>query len=334
MLTSNCAIVSYSINNILLRYTSGVSNVHILTGENAYLLLMEKLRWIREFERKVGMENLLRLQASECTVRSLRDDVSAAPFLAEKRLVIVEGMVRCSKEEARVLDGSIHPGVIVLFVDPKPDKRNPGIKELLVIAKENIKAFAILKPGAIAGWVDGYAREQGGSIHANARDLLIEWNGTDQGMIAGELEKLRLVAGEKSITKEMVEQFCMPTDEGIIWNISDFLYGGKRGEAILYAQRMLSCGADPYGLWSMLLSLLKNIVSVSSALHAGVKASDLASVLGMNPYVLRTMLGYCRRTSESDLLAVLRWAATEEVRVKSESVEMPALIDSFLLRMP
>jgi DNA polymerase III subunit delta len=325
-----------------IRYTAHMSNLHVLTGENAYLLLREKRRWIDEFTRKHGSDNVLRTEGTDATVRSLLDEVSTAPFLAEKRLVVVNGMVRCTKEEARLLTQSIHPDVLVLMVDPKPDKRSGGIKELLAIAGKNARECAVLKGAALARWMESFVRERKGSMQPAARDRLMEWNGTDMGMIVSELEKLLTVSDTQSITLAMVEQYCTPSDEGIIWTIGDLLYAGSRDKAILYARNMLECGSDPYGMWSMLLSLLKNLVAVRAALDAKVPPAAIPTECDVHPFVVRSMSGYCRRLDRNALHALLSWAAEEDVHLKTGAYrstqdtteEILALLDSFLLRLP
>lgn len=319
-----------------------VQNLFILTGENDYQLHVEKMRWKSEFTRKHGNENLLCISGADVSVRSLLDEVSVMPFLAEKRLVIAEGIVRCSKEEARSLHANIHPNVLLLFIDPKPDKRSAGIKELLELAGKNAKNLPMLKGVALSKWADLHALQLGGVLNNAARSLLLEWNGQDQGMLSQEIGKLLLVAKGTPVTVALVEQFCTPSDAGIIWTISDHIYAGSRDKALLYAHRMLDRGSDPYGLWSMLLSLVHNVVAVRAAFMAHVSVSQLAAEAKIQPFVVQSMSRYCTRLHDNDVYELLRWAATEEIRLKTGSYraskddkeEILSLIDALLLRIP
>ena len=65
--------------------------------------------WIAEFEKKYGPENLSRLQAKEITLPTLLDEISSVPFLAEKRLVIVQGIPSFAKEDIEMLPKSYTP---------------------------------------------------------------------------------------------------------------------------------------------------------------------------------------------------------------------------------
>ena len=74
-----------------------------MTGENLYALRGEKRRWIDEFSKKHGPENIVRVDGKGLTVRILLDEVGVMPFLAEKRLVIVDGVPKSTKEEIQAL---------------------------------------------------------------------------------------------------------------------------------------------------------------------------------------------------------------------------------------
>ena len=120
-----------------------MSQIFLFTGENAYALREEVLRWTGGFREKHGEENLLRLTARHLTVGALLDEVAVAPFIAEKRLVLIEGIPTLSKEEVEQLANMVHPQVIITFVDPKPDRRLAATKKLFDLA--TVKAFPPLR---------------------------------------------------------------------------------------------------------------------------------------------------------------------------------------------
>ena len=97
-------------------------------------------------EQKHGSENMLTLLSKEATLSALLDAVQTMPFIAEKRLVVVEGIPKLEKEECKELTASVHPQTVLLFADPKPDKRLSSVKELL--ATSDVKTFEPLSPAA------------------------------------------------------------------------------------------------------------------------------------------------------------------------------------------
>lgn len=315
--------------------------VFVFTGENHFALREAKTRWIQEFIKKHGEDNLIRLEGKSQTLRTLLDEVSMMPFLAERRLFAIDGFPKLDKEEVDVLLEQIHPQVIVLFSDPKPDKRLGGTKQLL--AKAEVKEFAPLKGPKLADWVVSVAKENGATMEAAARDLLIEFVGEDQEMLAREVEKLAIHAGSRPIARDDVELMTIPTDEGVVWKMTDLLTAGRKKEAAAFVRKTLDRGGDAYGLWAILLSFVKNAAAVRLAVDSGVtSSSQIAEETGIHPFALRSLLPYAQKTKTSDVHAFVRWAAESDIALKTGQLratdeapeEIRALLDRFVLACP
>lgn len=321
-------------------YNTIVSNIFLFTGDNSFLLRQERSRWIGEFVNKYGADTCVRLDGSRLSVRDLLDDVSVMPFLAEKRLVLVDGVPKASKEEIQALAAQVHPNVILLFIAPSLDKRTASAKELLNIAE--VKEFKVLARPALASWMQSFTKAKGVTLLPDAAALLLEFLGDDQDLIAQELSVLAL-ASKGTIDKNLVDLMTIPTDEGIIWKISDLLSAGSRHEALHYAKRMLDRGGDAYGLWAILLNMLKNLVAVQAAVEAGHRSGkELADASGVHIFALRSIQPHAQRVSQSSLQSFVSWAATADKDLKTGAYrstdeapeELRALIDRFILKCP
>jgi len=315
--------------------------MYLLTGENTFQLREERRRWIGEFSRKYGEENCGRVDGAKSSVRELLDEVGVQPFLAEKRMVVCEGIPKSTKEEIILLESQIHPDVLLLFIEPKLDKRTAGAKQLLSSAE--VKEFTPLKGVVLSKWVLSYSQQQGLAFGAGASDMLIEFIGEDQDMLSQEIQKLALSAHGRSVTKEDIEQMVIPTDEGVIWKISDLLSGGSRAEALVFARRLLDRGGDAYGLWAILLNMLKNLVAVSAAMQAGHSSGkDIADASGVHVFAVRSLQSHARRAKGNELQRFVSWAAGADKDLKTGAFrstdeapqELLALIDRFILKCP
>lgn len=327
--------------NVVIVYTFEVENVHVFTGENTFELLREKTRWITEFSKKFGDENVSRVDASTTSIRTLLDEVSVLPFLAEKRLIVIDGVPKCSKEDIELLEKCVHPSALVLFVDAKPDKRSGGVKELLKQAK--VKTFDPPKGPVLQTWMRAFAKEQGITIDPTALQTLIEYTGDDQSMLAREIEKLASYHPGQTVTRDDVELLCVPTEEGVVWKISDLLATGGKQQALLYAHRLISRGGDAYGLWAILSSMLKNLVAVHAASDAGIHSqSEIAEETGIHPFAVRSLVQYSRRLDSQKASRFVHWAADADRALKTGGLrstdeapqEIEALVDAFILSSP
>lgn len=322
-------------------YTFEVENVHLFTGENTFELLREKARWITEFGRKFGEENVSRVDASTTTIRGLLDEVSVLPFLSDKRLVVIDGIPKCAKEDVELLGKCVHPAALILFVDPKPDKRSGGVKELLKQAK--VKIFEAAKGPVLQTWMRSYAKEQGIALDSSAIQTLLEFTGDDQSMLARELEKLASYRPNQEISRDDIESLCVPTEEGVVWKISDLLATGGKQQALLYAHRLIGRGGDAYGLWAILASMLKNLVAVHAASDAGIGSqADIAEQTGIHPFAVRSLVQYSRRLDANKTSRFVRWVADSDRALKTGGLratdeapqEIEALVDAFILSSP
>lgn len=318
-----------------------MAQIYLFTGENSFQLREEKRRWIEEFVKKHGPDNVVRLDGQRLTVRDLLDEISTAPFIALKRLVVVEGVPKSTKEEIQMLSGQIHPDTILLFADPKVDKRTGGAKELLATAE--VKQFAPLKGQMLSQWMTEYAAKRGGSIGSDARDLLIEIAGEDQEMLAGEIEKLLLASPGKSVDKSLVEEMAVPSAEGVVWRLTDLIAMGRREDALRYARRLTVRGGDAYGLWALLLSMLKNLLLVHALSAEGERdVKRIAEQTGVHFFAVRAILQHAQRAKRESLTKFTDWAAESDIALKTGTYrateeapqELLALIDRFILACP
>lgn len=322
-------------------YTHCMKQLHLFLGENSHMLREEKKRWISEFVKRHGQDNLVRLDAQGLSIRALLDEVSVLPFLAERRLVVIDGIPTCSREEIEALSNQMHPQVIVLFCLTKIDKRLSGSKELL--ERADVKEFSLLKGKQLFLWLKGHLQERAIAIQSDAQELLLDLLGNDQDLLTQEIDKLSLLAAGRSITRADVEEMTIPSDEGVVWHMTDLLCSGAKTEAARAAKRMMERGSDPYGLWAILLSHLKNVVLVHAARAAGSSgAKDIAEKTGVNVFALRSLLPYVTRLQAARLRAFLSWAVRSEKDLKTGALratdespqEIQCLIDQFILTGP
>jgi DNA polymerase-3 subunit delta len=317
-----------------------VASITLMTGDNLYALRLEKKRWIDEFSKKYGPDTVVRLEAKGLTVRDLMDEVGVMPFLAEKRLVVVDGVPKATKEEMQALEGAIHPATVLLFVDPAPDKRLGGVKQLMEIAAA--KAFPAVKGAKLAQWFAAEAARLGVAFDRGAAEAVVERLGADQEALATELEKFAVGIRGRPVTLDDVDAHTFPTDEGVVWTMTDLVSAGKKKEALAYARRLLERGSDPYGLWAILLSMLRNVVAVRAALDDGLAGKDVAERTGVHPFALRSVQPYAAKCTLAELADAVAWATEADVRLKTGGYratddspqELHALIERFLFAIP
>ncbi len=315
-------------------------NLFYFTGENAFALREEKRQWQGQFGKKHGMENLLSLDGAHLTFRGLLDEVSVAPFIAQKRLVVVSGTPKFSKEEVEGLLAHIHPDCVVVFCDARPDKRLGGVKALLKSA--SVKEFSPLRGKTLLEWAREYAALHGSSLDGAAAQSVVDRVGDDQEMLASEIAKLSVLKGKKGIAREDVDQVAVASGEREVWQLTSLLSQRKQAEALKYTRNLLSHGEDPFSVWHVLLWTLRNLVSVALAVREGSRdPGGIASALGVPFPTVRTLLPFAQSVDMDRLTSFVDWASQADTDLKTGGYkatgdapdELLALIDQFVMKM-
>lgn len=313
-------------------------NIFLFTGLNQFALRREKLRWMREFAAKHGQENLLSLDGSDISLQTMLDVVSAAPFIASNRLIVIGGVPKFTKEDMRRLLDDVHPACVLLFADPAPDKRLGGLKELLAIA--TVKQFSQPTERQLQEWMSSFARECGSGIDAAAIRRLLVIVGSDQEMLSQELSKLALGAGP-AITSAHVELLAVPSGDQEIWQLTWLISRGDLQPTLSYANILLRSGEDPYSLWNILLWMVRCLVGVALCVSEGERnPTKIALSANVNVSTVKILLPFAQKISTSDLRHLVDWAViadrglkTGDTRATAESSqELLALVDELIMR--
>lgn len=317
-----------------------MSQIYLFTGKNHYLLHREKSGWIRHFTQKHGEENLLRLEAKKVRVRDILDEIASAPFIASKRLVVIEGIPKMEKEDMEMIASQIHPDVLVAFAEPKPDKRYSAVKLLLNTAK--IMQFDPLPRGQLLQWMDAVLAEAGSSIEPEAKQHLLAVVGEDQVFLVQELRKLALFAGNRPITERDIEEMVVCAGEQVSWYLMDYIAAGNTKKAIRYARNLMEKGSSPHALWAQLLWMVSSLVAIAAAVREGqTNPGWIMKNTGVKFGAIRSLMPLARRIDPVTLQAVVERFAEADTDLKTGNLrataeapqELEALIDRCLLSL-
>lgn len=236
------------------------SQLFLFTGENTFELSEEIARWKRSFLEKHGESNLQILQGKTLSWTDLLEEVRSAPFLGEKRLVLVEGIPpKITKENLESLSDVIHPDTILSFVEPVVDKRK-GVTKFL-IKNATVKTFLPKTPNQLIGWLQNIAKEHGPELDANTAAHMISVVGSDQWHLKNECLKLIAYSADKPKVEE-VDRVCMPSEKHTVWKMSDLIGSGKAGESVRFAKKLHESGEDAFRLWNLFLWIARNMATI------------------------------------------------------------------------
>ncbi len=291
------------------------ATLHFFVGENVYALETELKRWKTHFSEKHGPENLLTIKGKESSVSDILDAVATMPFIAEKRLVIIEGVPKIDKEDFPGILENIHPQTVVVIADAKPDKRLGIVKEIEKAAE--VKRFDPLSPSELSQWIRGLTQQIGATITPDAQKLLLSIVGDDQWTLQSEVRKISAYAAGE-IKSEHVEMLAVSSGSQVIWRLTDLIGSKKSEEALKFLHHRLERGEDAYGMWAILLNMIKNLGLVSAAAQTGLRDErSIGSATGLHPFAIRGLLPLARSLDEPRLKKLIDWATDADIQLKT-----------------
>ncbi len=251
------------------------------------------------------------------TVSDITRELSGGSLFAKDKLVVVRQADRLlfptsgkAAEEADAGDASGRGDREKAFVAclEKPAARtwlaieSPSLPRNRVLGKkvaETCFPIPCPQPNAreIPAWLLERAAGLGKRLDDEAIDLLHRAHGQDLGVLAGELEKLALFAGDgPDIDAAMVGEFLTGTIEFDIFGFTNAVEARNARQAVFYARRIAMQGTrdqrgkredgekSAHKVLAMVAGTVQGLLKARVALAAGMKSGDFASAEKLAPW--------------------------------------------------
>ena len=310
--------------------------IYLLHGTDTYSLRA----YLDELRAAVGMPdvqdaNITSLNTQDANPASILGLCQAMPFLAERRMVIVDGLIASLAGEGKGSKGKVTsealagwydffpslpdnmpPTSDLVFMEGQLQANNPVLKNVKAVAE--VKEFGKMTANDLRGWVQKRVMDRNGSITTNAVQLLVDMIGTDLWALASEVEKLLLYATGRTIEIEDVEEMVAFVKEVSIFTVVDAVLEGNRTVAMRNLTKLLEGEATvPYVL-SMLGRQVRLLLLAKEFIQEKVPQGELGSRLGINSqYPLRKTLEQARRFTPQSLRVLHTGLLNTDVAIKT-----------------
>ena len=316
--------------------------LYILSGQDDFSLnqSLEKIKGDVSDPEALAT-NMTVLEGSQVTVDQLRSVCEAAPFLAEKRLVIVKVLIqrfqppdrprrqsRSRKSTSQTDDhealstylGTILDSTILVLIEDDIKSTNPLFRALS--GKASVQSFPLIRGEKLKQWVQNRVKEEGGSITPQAIDLLTKLVGSNLWIMSSEIAKLVLFTAEKRISEEDIKLLVGYTQQTNIFAVVDAIVESKAKTASQLLQQLLNEGASTSYLMVMLTRQLRLIVRARDVQTARMSPNELRSRLGLtSEFVARKTLEQARHYSLPRLRQVYQQLLETDLAIKTGKYE-------------
>lgn len=298
---------------------------------------------VAEFKRKLGPPdtvelNTTYLEGKKLSLAELRHACDAIPFLADKRLVIVDGMLSwlqgqkaASGDVDALLDylPRLPDTTRLVFVE---DKSLPAKHPVLKLAQKAdqgyVKQFEPPKNKALPGWIVKRAKKHGSEIEPRAAHQLAAVVGDDLRLLDQEILKLAIYTnGERPITTDDVDALTPYVQEAIVFDMVDALGRRDGPTAAQTLHRLLETGEHPMGLLAMIVRQFRLLIQVHELKRRGENANSIARIIKLHPFPTKKLYSQANYFTAAQLEKVYRHLLETDVAIKTGQIDVEVALD-------
>jgi DNA polymerase-3 subunit delta len=291
----------------------------------------------------------------------LRSACDALPFLAPRRLVVVDGWLSqllaahgdeppeaagegeagagqpANRSAAReAMAGLVHylprlpETTALVFVEKREiPARNPVLKAAQGADWALVRLFSLPKGEALVRWIRSRARALGGEVTAEAAQALAEVDADPRGL-ANEILKLLTYAGfARPVELDDVQRLTPAGGEARIFDLVDAI-GQRRGAQAQRELHKLLEGEEPLYVLGMIVRQYRLLLQAKELLAERASEADVARTLGLHPYPTGKICAQTRNFSMLDLERIYRRLLDYDVDIKTGKVDAGAALDTLV----
>ncbi|HEX7368485.1 MAG TPA: DNA polymerase III subunit delta [Candidatus Saccharimonadales bacterium] len=300
-----------------------------LTGENAFGLQHALEQLVGEFVAQHGDLAYERLDGEDAEFSRIREALTGLPFLAPKKLVVLRNASASKEfaESAEDLLQNLPETTDVVVVEPKPDKRTGYYKFLK--KSTDFREFPQLDQRALARWLADSAKARGGTLSVADAAYLVERAGTNQQLLANELEKLLLY--DTALTRATIDLLVEAAPQSTIFQLLEAAFAGNAAVVLrLYAeQRALK--VEPPQIIAMLAWQLHVLALIKTA--GDRSAAQIAGEAKISPFVVQKSQNIARKLSLDELKRLIADLLRIDARSKRENLDLDDALQNYLLEL-
>ena len=285
--------------------------------------------------------NITVLEGQETTLGEIRHNADSMPFMADKRLVIVNGYINAIKGKSSELEALVDyvanlPATtdLVLAEIDVLDKRSPLLK---VATEVNavITPFGGPNRNDLRGWIINRVKENGAEIDSGAAQLLGQLVGTELRTLNNEIEKLALYVGDqRPIQRQDVELLVPYTEDAEDFGLANAIGQQNAQKAYDQLHKMLDEGKHPMAVLGSIATQIRGLLEVKDMAERGMSPQEIAEKKNWrSDYAAKMRLREAARFSAARLEEILELLLEIDLSIKTGQVDSLLALDQLLARL-
>ncbi|MHB8625498.1 MAG: DNA polymerase III subunit delta [Aggregatilineales bacterium] len=291
-----------------------------------------------------AMMNIVRLDGSQTSISAVLAAARSTPFLSDKRLVIVEGLLtwltrRGAGKDARAdLEGLLVALPIlpdwarVIFHEPgKLPDTHPIFRLIQTDSRGFVKEFKPLSEDKAVAWIANRIATEQATIEPAAARQLVTLVGPDLRALETEIVKLTLYTNRERVIKEAdVTLLVSGAPESNMFQFVDMISAQNGRGAITMLHRLLDARQEPLAILGMINRQSRLLLQVKSHVESGGDVRELARLMNVKDWLLNNLLKQAARFPLDRLETMHRTLLDIDYRIKTGQIDGILALDTLV----
>lgn len=319
-----------------------------LWGEDAYRS-REHLRLMQEKfkrERDPSGYNMVVLDATDSSdAARIVTEIHSAPFLADRRMVVVERVFKAKKDIIkdlmnRVEEQTFPESTIVVFWDDAGVPKGKDAKDAKALherlqQEKFAQSFDRLEGAKMEAWVALQAKERELELPRDVMRFLVDESHGDTWQVAVVLDQVQayvVAKGKRPVAINDIQLFLGEHAEDNIFALVDAIMESNATKAYTLLKNQYAAGDDAGRILAMIVRQFRIFLELRDTIDRLGEAPPeiIAKQLDLHPYVAKKSLAGVRRYSAAELRRVYAELLEDDVRLKRGYAEAETILESRL----
>jgi DNA polymerase-3 subunit delta len=331
---------------------------YIFHGEDEF----SRNEQIKKFRTQMGDPqfadlNIAHFDGRKLTLGELTHACDAVPFLSDKRLVIVEGLLarleprrkKSEDETSEEIEEETNPDLakeLLAYLPRLPETTRLVFSEAKTLAKNNpilkyaasdknahVKEFSAPDARALPKWITERVKQKGGSIEAEAVNELAASIGNDLRLLDNEIEKLLTYRAQQPIRAEDVRALVTSVTESSVFDLVDAIGRRETRHALQLLHHQLAHNAAPLYLIAMITRQFRLLLQWRDLAERGIASEQATAQLKLHPFVARKTAEQARNFSLPQLEAIYQKLLDTDIAIKTGRHEPMLALDLLVVEL-
>lgn len=298
--------------------TGQLKQVYLLYGEEAYLRSQYRDKLKAALLGDGDSMNYHYFEGKDVSVGEVIDLAETMPFLAQRRVIILENSTLFAKGGEQLAEYLAAPAetAFFVFVEPAADKRSKLYKA--VAAKGRAVEFKTQDEAVLKRWILGFLKKENKNITERDLNLFMEKTGSDMENIRAELEKLLCYCMERDvITAQDIEAICTKQVNNQIFEMINALAQGQQKRAMDLYYDLLTLKEPPMRILYLITRQFNMLLQVKELKNKGCDTNIIGEKVGLAGFIAKKYVAQAAKFKETDLHTALKDCVEAEEAVKT-----------------